>query len=91
MFLPEKEDHYHISLEGSIEDLAFQMYLGEIYPEWQPSELFLMQHWAQLQLSNGQQVQSAFKEKLLVQPHISCNVKVNKSLIIILISHIYFS
>ena len=90
-FLPEKEDHHHIPPNGSVEDLAFQAYLEEIYPEWQPSESFLVQRWARLLLPNGQQVRSAFKEKLLMQPRISRNVKVNKSLITILISHIYFN
>ncbi|KAN0118507.1 hypothetical protein V8E52_005237 [Russula decolorans] len=53
-FLPEKEDHHHIPLDGSLEDLAFHVYLEEIYPEWQPSKSFLVQHWARLQLPNGQ-------------------------------------
>ena len=46
VFLPEKKDHHHIPLEGSIEDLAFQAYLEEIYPECRPSELFVVQCWA---------------------------------------------
>jgi hypothetical protein len=29
-FLPEKEDHQHILLKGSIEDLTIQAYLEEI-------------------------------------------------------------
>ena len=90
VFLPKKEDHHHIPLESSIEDLAFQAYLGEICPEWQPSESFSVQRWARLQLPNGQRVRSAFKEKLLTQPRVSRNVKVNESLIIILVSQVYF-
>ena len=86
-FLPEKEDHQHIPLEGSIEDFAIQAYLEEIYPQQRAS--FLVQRWARLQLPNGQWVWSAFKEKLLTQPRVSRNVKVSESLII-LTSKAYF-
>jgi hypothetical protein len=79
-FLPEKEAHQHVLLEGLIEDLAIQAYLEEIYPE-QPAS-FSVQRWARLQLPNGQHVWSAFKEKLLIQPCVSCNVKVSKSLVL---------
>ena len=91
MFLPEKEDHHHIPLKGSIEDHAFQAYLEEIYPEWRRSESFLVQRWARLQLPNGQRVWSTFKEKVLAQPRISYNVKIDESLIIILNLHVNFS
>jgi hypothetical protein len=76
--LPEKEDHRHFPLEGSIEDLAIQAYLEELYPEQRAS--FSVHRWARLQLPNGQQVRSAYKEKLLTQPRVSRNVKVRESL-----------
>jgi hypothetical protein len=74
-FLPEKEDHQHIPLEGSKEELAILEYLKEFHPQLQDSA-FSVQRWARLQLPNGQCARSAFKELLQTQPRISRNVKV---------------
>jgi hypothetical protein len=78
--LPEREDHQHLPIVGSVEDLAIKSYLQGNHPEQHPS--FSVRRWARLQLPNGQRARSAFKERLLTQPRVSRNVKVCKFIVI---------